>query len=195
MELEEGWIHRTPVRVQFDEVDQYGIVHHTKYFIYFERARVELMGVLGMRADLMAPTAPPERVSSAPRPDLGGAPRSKGSDPAPSSLLDLGPGSPRIQRPSGTVGTIPDGLGLIVAGADVKFRASARFLDDLVVEQGCRKVGASRIELAYRILRGVEIVCTAVLVLAFVGQDGRPCRSPDHIRAGLKRMGEPGTHR
>ena len=48
-EQPEGWIHRYPLRVQFDEVDQYGIVHHTRYFIYFERARVDLMGELGMR--------------------------------------------------------------------------------------------------------------------------------------------------
>lgn len=136
-EQEEGWIHRTDVQVQFDEVDQYGIVHHTKYFIYFERARVQLMGLLGMRADLT------------------------------------------------------DGLGLIVAGIDAKFRASARFLDRLVVEQGSRKVGASRIELSYRISRDHETICTALLVLAFVAEDGRPCRAPDHIREGLKRMGDP----
>jgi acyl-CoA thioester hydrolase len=44
----EGWVHRYPLRVQFDEVDQYGIVHHPRYFVFFERARVELMGQLGM---------------------------------------------------------------------------------------------------------------------------------------------------
>ena len=44
----DGWVHRYPLRVQFDEVDQYGIVHHPRYFVFFERARVELMGLLGM---------------------------------------------------------------------------------------------------------------------------------------------------
>jgi acyl-CoA thioester hydrolase len=44
----EGWVHRYPVTVQFDEVDQYGIVHHPRYLVFFERARVELMGQLGM---------------------------------------------------------------------------------------------------------------------------------------------------
>ncbi len=134
----EGWVHRHPVTVQFDEVDQYGIVHHTKYFIYFERARVQLMGLLGLR-----------------------------------------PGS-------------GNEFGLIVAAAEARFRSSARFLDELVVEQGARKVGASRIELAYRILRGEDLICTAELVLAFVDGEGTPCRAPHDVRAGLKRMGTPG---
>lgn len=134
---EHGWIHRYPVKVQFDEVDQYGIVHHTRYFVYFERARVELMGALGMKPGLS------------------------------------------------------DGLGLVVARADARFRASARFLDDLVVEQGCARSGAARIELAYRILRGDVVVATALLTLAFVGKDGRPCRAPEHLREGLAGMGIP----
>ncbi|MCP4872194.1 MAG: acyl-CoA thioesterase [Proteobacteria bacterium] len=133
-------IHTYPVRVQFDEVDQYGIVHHTKYFLYFERARVDLMGALGMK-----------------------------------------PG-------------MDEEYGLIVASAEIKFRASAKFLDDLVVEQGCRKTGASRIVLAYRIVRPADsaVITTADLTLAFVDSTGRPCRAPDDIRAGLKAMGVPG---
>ncbi len=129
-------LHRYPVRVQFDEVDQYGIVHHTKYFVYFERARVDLMGRLGMRDETM---------------------------------------------------------GLIVAAAEVKFRASAKFLDELVVEQGCPRAGASRIVLAYRIVRPADgaVICTAELTLAFVDGTGRPCRAPDAIRAGLKELGAP----
>jgi len=133
-------VHAYPVRVQFDEVDQYGIVHHTKYFLYFERARVELMGRLGMS-----------------------------------------PG-------------MAEELGLIVASAEIKFRASARFLDDLVVEQGCRRAGASRIVLAYRIVRPADdaVIVTAELTLAFVDTTGRPCRAPDRIREGLGLMGVPG---
>lgn len=140
IEEAQGWVHRYSLRVQFDEVDQYGIVHHPRYFVFFERARVELMGLLGMTID---------------RPEVSG-------------------------------------LGLIVASAQIQFQRSATFLDELVVEQGCRQAGASRISLAYRILRGTEVLAKAELVLAFVDGSGRPCRAPADIRAGLSRMGVPG---
>ncbi|HCP45324.1 MAG TPA: hypothetical protein DIU15_04750, partial [Deltaproteobacteria bacterium] len=120
MAREQGWIHRYPLRVQFDEVDQYGIVHHTRYLVYMERARVQLMGELGM-------------------------------------------------RPGGLEETQ---LGLIVSKLDVRFKASGRFLDELVVEQGCRSAGASRIDLAYRILCGTTTLVEASLVLAFVDKNG-----------------------
>lgn len=139
MAREQGWIHRYPLRVQFDEVDQYGIVHHTRYLVYMERARVQLMGELGM-------------------------------------------------RPGGLEETQ---LGLIVSKLDVRFKASGRFLDELVVEQGCRSAGASRIDLAYRILCGTTTLVEASLVLAFVDKDGRPCRAPSSVREGLGRMGTP----
>jgi len=34
--------HVTAVRVAFDEVDMYGIVHHSKLLVYLERARIAL---------------------------------------------------------------------------------------------------------------------------------------------------------
>lgn len=40
--------HRTPITVAFDEVDMYGIVHHSKLLIYLERARIALFTSGGM---------------------------------------------------------------------------------------------------------------------------------------------------
>ncbi len=40
-----------PVRVEFDECDLYGIVHHARYFIYMERARVQMFREMGMPPD------------------------------------------------------------------------------------------------------------------------------------------------
>ncbi|MCO4772924.1 MAG: acyl-CoA thioesterase [Deltaproteobacteria bacterium] len=136
-EREAGWLHRTPVTVQFEDVDQYGIVHHPRYLLFMERGRVQLMRELGVG----------------------------------SGALD---GSQ---------------LGLIVARADVRFVRSARFLDELVVEQGCLRAGASRIELVYRILRGADAVCEATLTLAFVDGTGKPTRAPSVIREQLRAMG------
>lgn len=135
----EGWIHRYPVTVQFDEVDAYGIVHHSKYFIYLERARVALLASLQKEA---------------------------GAD-------------------------FDERFMVIVADAAVKYRTPSRFLDELVVETGTRRVGLSRLELAYAVRRGDALVCTADLVLAFVGPDGRPTRSPPELRAVLQAMGCP----
>ena len=35
-----------PVRVEFDECDLYGVVHHARYFIYMERARIAWLRAL-----------------------------------------------------------------------------------------------------------------------------------------------------
>lgn len=139
-ELTDGYVHRFELLVQFDEVDIYSMVHHSRYFIYLERARVELMGLLGMEGGTMEEA----------------------------------------------------GMGLIVVGAQVRYRTPARFLDHLVVEQGCAKAGASRIELIYRVLRGDAVILTAALTLAFVDPTGKPCRAPATIRDGLRKMGVPG---
>ena len=136
----DGWVHSFPVVVQFDEVDQYGIVHHARYWIYCERARVDLMGQIGMRAE-----------------NLDG-----------------------------------EHLGLVVVDAKIKYRTPSRFLDELVVEQGCRRIGASRTVLCYIVRRGSTVVAEAEMVLAFVDGTGRPVRAPSILRDGLKRMGVPG---
>lgn len=136
----EGWVHEYPLRVQFEDVDQYGIVHHPRYLLFMERARVDLMGRIGMRADR-----------------LGG-----------------------------------EHLGLIVAKAEVRFLRSARFLDELVVQQGCSKAGASRIVLEYVLRRASDRICQAQLTLAFVDGSGRPVRAPGDIKGELVRLGVPG---
>ncbi len=135
----EGWIHEYPLRVQFEDVDQYGIVHHPRYLLFMERARVDLMGRIGMRADR-----------------LGG-----------------------------------EHLGLIVVKAEVRFLRSARFLDELIVAQGCSKAGASRIVLDYALRRGPDPICAAQLTLAFVDGSGRPVRAPADLKAELVRLGIP----
>jgi acyl-CoA thioester hydrolase len=137
----DGWVHRTDVTVQFEDVDQYGIVHHPRYLLFMERGRVQLMRTLGVGSGAL-----------------------DGSE-----------------------------LGLIVAKADIRFLRSARFLDELTVLQGCARAGASRIELAYRVMRGDEPLCEATLTLAFVDGTGKPTRAPAPVRAQLQSMGSPLT--
>jgi acyl-CoA thioester hydrolase len=39
--------HETTLRVRYDEVDRMGVVHHSRYFAYFEAARTEFLRSLG----------------------------------------------------------------------------------------------------------------------------------------------------
>jgi acyl-CoA thioester hydrolase len=130
------WLHTYPLRVQFDEVDQYGIVHHSKYFIYLERARVDLLAELQKRG-----------------------------------------------------GGMPLDFTLIVVSAEIKYRSPARFLDELVVEQGVDRMGASKLTLKYRVRRGEETLVEALLVLAFIDPEGRPVRAPEILRDALRFVG------
>ena len=40
--------HRYNIAVQFEDVDMYGVVHHPNYLRFMERARVQLLGELGV---------------------------------------------------------------------------------------------------------------------------------------------------
>jgi len=38
----------TKIRVRYEETDAMGIVHHSKYIIWLEMARIELMDTIGL---------------------------------------------------------------------------------------------------------------------------------------------------
>ena len=40
-------VHETTLRVRYDEVDRMGVVHHSRYFSYFEQARTEMLRSIG----------------------------------------------------------------------------------------------------------------------------------------------------
>lgn len=132
-----GEPHRYAVTVQFEDVDQYAIAHHSRTLLWCERARVDLMRRLGAR--------------------MAGA----------------------------------DAPMLVVVEAQVWYRRSAAFLDELVVRQGFERVGASRLEARYCVDRGEERVADARLVLAVIGRDGRPVRAPEAVRAALREIPAP----
>lgn len=46
-------VHTTSVRVRFYELDPYDHVNHTNYFSYFETARIEYLGEMGMGLDVL----------------------------------------------------------------------------------------------------------------------------------------------
>jgi acyl-CoA thioester hydrolase len=127
--------HRTPIHVAFDEVDMYGIVHHSKLLVYLERARIALFTSEGM---------------------------------TPGSLEDTG-------------------FGLVVVEANVRFRTPALFADDLVVETSVERLSPVTVTLAYRVVRGSDVILTGTTRLAAVGRDGKPTRLPDLGKQILER--------
>ena len=44
----DGEVHELPIRVRYAETDQMGVVHHSKYFVYFEMGRTEFLRQSGM---------------------------------------------------------------------------------------------------------------------------------------------------
>jgi len=59
--------HETPIRVRFNEVDQWGIVWYANYFAYIDAARCEVLGKFDLMPDTivnMGYTAPIYHVTS-----------------------------------------------------------------------------------------------------------------------------------
>ena len=78
------------------------------------------------------------------------------------------------------------GYDAVVGEARLKFRAPARFDDDLVITMQVANLGTSSITTAVRILRGDELLIEGELRHVVVSTDTwRPVPMPDWIRDGL----------
>jgi acyl-CoA thioester hydrolase len=65
-----------------------------------------------------------------------------------------------------------------VAEAHIKYRASARLDDVLVVVSHVREVRAASCVIQQQVMRGSEILTDAIVTVAFLSPDGRPRRQP-----------------
>ena len=120
------------IRVRYAEVDRMGILHHSRYWVYFEMGRIELLRRAG------------------------------------ASYRDLEEA----------------GVFLVVARCSAKYRAPARYDDELVLTTRTVKMGRSRIDHAYELRRktdGCELA-TAETTLACVDRGGRLVPIPDVVR-------------
>ena len=66
----------------------------------------------------------------------------------------------------------------VVAGADIKYRGSARLDDALVVLSEVREVRAASCLIHQRVMRGREVLTDAMVTAAFISPEGRPKRQP-----------------
>jgi len=65
----------------------------------------------------------------------------------------------------------------VVAEAHIKYRASARLDDDLLVLSSIEEVRAASCAIHQRVMRGHDILADAMITAAFL-RDGRPVRQP-----------------
>ncbi|MEA3004020.1 MAG: acyl-CoA thioester hydrolase [Sphingomonadales bacterium] len=65
-----------------------------------------------------------------------------------------------------------------VADLSIRYRASARLDDDLVVATRVETVRAASVVIQQRVMRGQDILTEAVVTAAFITPEGRPRRQP-----------------
>lgn len=119
-----------PIRVRYAEVDPMGVLHHSKYFEYFEMGRTELLRQMGFRYR-----------------DLEAA-----------------------------------GVLFVVVKLEARFRAPARYDDELVLTTRIARMTRARIDHAYELRRDGLILCEAASTLGCVDREGRIIPIPDDLR-------------
>jgi acyl-CoA thioester hydrolase len=65
-----------------------------------------------------------------------------------------------------------------VAEVAIKYRASARLDDELLILSEVRELRAASCIIHQRVMRGNELLADALVTAAFLGSDGRPKRQP-----------------
>jgi acyl-CoA thioester hydrolase len=72
----------------------------------------------------------------------------------------------------------------VVRQMDIRFRSPARMDEVVIVETLIREVGAASLVMAQRLLRGDELLCTASVEIAHLG-NGKPRRFQADLRDKL----------
>lgn len=73
------------------------------------------------------------------------------------------------------------GLFIVVARLSMSFRRPARYDDELAVTATLTSIGGAKLEHAYQVHRGDELLCTGATTLACVDADGKPVRVPETL--------------
>lgn len=79
------------------------------------------------------------------------------------------------------------GLFLVVVKLDCRYHAPARYDDLLTLETTVKRVSAVKIEHAYKLLRGEQLLASATSVLACVDREGRVQRIPEQLSGDAPR--------
>jgi len=92
-------------------------------------------------------------------------------------LRHLGFEHSRVRQQTGIVFT--------VRRCNVEYRGAARLDDALTVETRIDAVGGATLSLRQLVCRGADVLAALEVLVACVGENGRPCRLPVELRAAL----------
>jgi acyl-CoA thioester hydrolase len=125
-------VHRLPVRVRYPEADPMGRLHHSRFLVYFEMGRTEMLRERGVTYRDMETT----------------------------------------------------GRFIAIARADVRYRAGARYDDELIIETWVETIRGARIVFGNRLLRhdghlGETIIAEATITGALLNAQGQVERFAD----------------
>ncbi len=133
----DGEEHRFPLRVYFEDTDLSGVVYHANYLRYMERARSDMLRVVGIEQ--------------------------------------------RAAQESG------EGV-YAVTDVSIRYRASARLDDDLIVRSQMTQLTAVRCVIAQSVWRGDTELTQGSVTVAFLDSAGRPRRQPADWIDRFKRL-------
>jgi acyl-CoA thioester hydrolase len=75
-----------------------------------------------------------------------------------------------------------EGVFFVVTRAEVKYRAAARFDDELTLTVSLVREGPVRLDHVYELKRGDTLLAEGQTTIACVGRDGQPRAMPDTMR-------------
>ncbi|HEY3725693.1 MAG TPA: thioesterase family protein [Solirubrobacteraceae bacterium] len=79
------------------------------------------------------------------------------------------------------------GVDIVVAEANLRFRGSARFDEEIAIEATVARMGTTSVTTAYRFLRGAELLLEATMRHVFIDRaTAAKVPIPDWARAGLQ---------
>lgn len=94
------------------------------------------------------------------------------------ALLSLGVDQARLKAEAGIV--------FAVRRVEIDYLQPARFQDDLVVTTALTGIGGARVALAQEVRREGTVLARARVVVAALGEDGRPGRIPPEVREAME---------
>jgi acyl-CoA thioester hydrolase len=81
------------------------------------------------------------------------------------------------------------GFFLMVTGVEIRYRRSARYGDTVRVECWGERMQSRGVRFAYEVRHGDEVLATGATDHIWVERaTGRPCRTPDTLRASFRRL-------
>jgi len=121
--------HQITFRVRYPETDAMGVVHHSRFFQYFEMGRIELLRASG---------------------------------------ISYG----HIEQ---------SGFFFVVVKVECRYKAPARYDDELTLTTTVKKITHVRIDHTYVLKRGTTVIAEAETTIACVGKDGTLQQIPEHL--------------